>query len=333
VNSIQRFLDAFDRFVSAVGSVGWTALALALGFHLLNLLLRTRAWRNIVAAAYPDADVRWRWTFGAYCAGVGINGVAPARGGDVVKLFLLHGRVKGATYTTLASTLVAETLFDLVMGVSLLAWAWTLGVVPHLPDLPDLPAFEFSWLAGNPPVTIAVLAVVAAALALGLVWLNRRVRALWARLRQGLTILGTPKRYLASVVSLQALGWVFRVASAYYFLEAFHVPATLRNALLVIVVQAVATSLPLTPGGLGPKQALLVVLLAGEAARATLLAFSVGMELAILAFNLTLGLGCMAVMLKGFRFREAMAQARAAQGRPPDPGPAGPAEPSASIGP
>ena len=50
MNSIQRFLDAFDRFVSAVGSVGWTALALALGFHLLNLLLRTRAWRNIVAS-------------------------------------------------------------------------------------------------------------------------------------------------------------------------------------------------------------------------------------------------------------------------------------------
>ena len=44
------------------------------------------------------------------------------------------------------------------------------------------------------------------------------------------------------------------------------------------------------------------------------------MELAILAFNLTLGLGCMAVMLKGFRFREAMAQARAAQGRAPRSG-------------
>jgi glycosyltransferase 2 family protein len=333
VHSIERFLDAFDRFVSAIGSVGWTALGLALGFHLLNLVLRTRAWRNIVAAAYPGTRVRWRWTFGAYCAGVGVNGVVPARGGDVVKLFLLHTRVRGATYPTLASTLVAETLFDLVMGVSLLAWAWTLGVVPALPSLPDLPAFEWSWLAQNPTVTITVLAVVAAALALGLVWLDRRVRALWARLRQGLAILVTPKRYLESVVTLQALGWCCRVASAYYFLEAFHVPATFRNALLVIVVQAAATSLPLTPGGLGPKQALLVVLLAGEAARGTLLAFSVGMELAILAFNLALGLGCMAVMLKGFHFRQAIAEARAAQtSPPPDPAPGDPSGSSASIG-
>jgi uncharacterized membrane protein YbhN (UPF0104 family) len=328
VNSFERYLDAFDRFVSAVGAVGFGALGLALGFHLLNLLLRSRAWRNILAAAYPRSRVRWRDTFGAYCAGVGINGVVPARGGDVVKLFLLHPRVRGATYPALASSLVAETLFDLVMGSSLLVWAWHLGAVPDLPDLPSLPAFEFSWLAEHPWITVSVLAALVALLTLGLFWLNRRVRALWARLRQGLAILRTPRRYLESVVSLQALGWGCRVASAYCFLAAFHIPATVENALLVLVVQAAATSLPLTPGGLGPKQALLVVVLAGAAQRADLLAFSVGMELAILGFNLVLGLTCMAVMLKGFRFRQAIAEARAASQAA-----GGPQEPSASIGP
>ena len=39
----------------------------------------------------------------------------------------------------------------------------------------------------------------------------------------------------------------------------------LKNALLVLVVGSVATSLPLTPGGLGPKQALLVAVLASGA--------------------------------------------------------------------
>ena len=313
MDSLERYLDAFDRFVAAIGSVGLGALGLALGFHLVNLILRSGGWRNIVAAAYPGARVRWSSTFGAYCAGVGINGVVPARVGDVVKLFLLHGRVKGSTYPTLASSLVAETLFDIVIAGSLLIWAWTLGVVPDLPDLPDLPAFEFSWLANHPRVTLVVIGVLVVLGTLGVMWLNRRVRALWARLRQGLTILTTPRRYLETVVSLQAVGWCCRVASAYFFLEAFHIPATIQNALLVLVVQAAATSLPLTPGGLGPKQALLVVVLSGEAARGDLLAFSVGMELAIVVFNLILGLSCMAVMLKGFHFRQAIADARAAQ--------------------
>ena len=42
-----------------------------------------------------------------------------------------------------------------------------------------------------------------------------------------------------------------------------------------------------------------------------LLAFSVGMELAILVTTLLLGVICLAVMLRGFRFRRALAAARA----------------------
>jgi uncharacterized membrane protein YbhN (UPF0104 family) len=136
------------------------------------------------------------------------------------------------------------------------------------------------------------------------------VRAFWGRVRQGLAILRTPGRYLGTVVSYQAAGWVLRAAAAYWFLEAFHVPATVENALLVLVVQGVSTALPLTPGGLGPKQALLVVLLAGQASRTDILAFSVGMEIAVIVFNLALGMACVAVMLKRVRLRGALADAR-----------------------
>jgi uncharacterized membrane protein YbhN (UPF0104 family) len=314
----MSFVDAFDRFITAIGSVALGPLAVALAFALLNLLLRTRAWRNILAAAYPDVPVRWRWTFGAYCAGAGVNSVVPARGGDVVKLVLIHRRVRDSSYPALASSLVAETLFDVLVGSLLLAWAWQLGVVPGLPDLPSLPAFEFSWLADHPVMTVAALAAASVLLVAGFVWVRRRARAVWARLRQGLAILRTPRRYLTAVVSLQALGWCCRAASAYCFLLAFHIPATVENALLVLVVQSVATSMPLTPGGLGPKQALLVVLLGGVAAPGALLAFSVGMELAILVFNLLLGGLCLAVMLGGLHFRRALAEARAERGRAPE---------------
>ena len=60
------------------------------------------------------------------------------------------------------------------------------------------------------------------------------------------------------------LGWACRVASAAAFLDAFGIPATLRNALLVMVVGSLTTLLPVTPGGVGTQQALIVVVLGGR---------------------------------------------------------------------
>lgn len=85
--------------------------------------------------------------------------------------------------------------------------------------------------------------------------------------------------------------------------------------MLVQVASSAATSLPATPGGLGPKQALLVVLLAGEAAREDVLAFSVGMELTTLAVNVVIGLAAMSLMVGGLHVRRAIAEAR--NGGPP----------------
>src|SRR5438552_18558336 len=46
----------------------------------------------------------------AYIAGVGVNSVVPARGGDVVKLYLVRQRMDEANYPTLGATLAVETL-------------------------------------------------------------------------------------------------------------------------------------------------------------------------------------------------------------------------------
>ena len=66
---------------------------------------------------------------GAYFAGTGINAVAPARSGDVVKLVLVKAELPGTTYTTLAPTLIVETLFDAVVASVVLA----LGAVRRRP--------------------------------------------------------------------------------------------------------------------------------------------------------------------------------------------------------
>ena len=52
--------DAFDALVAEVSAIRWSWLSVALLFHLVRLGVRSLAWRNVLAASYPDANVRWR---------------------------------------------------------------------------------------------------------------------------------------------------------------------------------------------------------------------------------------------------------------------------------
>ena len=77
----------------------------------------SRAWRNVIADAYPDEKVRWRSCTGAYLAGVGVNALIPARAGDAVRLCMRQESVDGSTYTTLASSLGVMAIFDTIAAL------------------------------------------------------------------------------------------------------------------------------------------------------------------------------------------------------------------------
>src|SRR5438128_843286 len=124
---VGEFFHAVRVFFDELAAVGWAALAIALGFHLTKVVLRTVAYRNILRASYPGQRVRWAPVTGAYIAGVGVNSIVPGRGGDLVKLYLIKQRLPGATYTTLASTLLAETVLDIVLASCFFLWALTQG--------------------------------------------------------------------------------------------------------------------------------------------------------------------------------------------------------------
>jgi uncharacterized membrane protein YbhN (UPF0104 family) len=168
-----------------------------------------------------------------------------------------------------------------------------------------------------------------ALLVLGALLTAGRIRRFWQQLGDGLTVLRTPWRYLRTVAPWQALGWCFRVAGAYFFLAAFGLPQTLTNALIVIVAGNLGGLFPATPAGVGPKQALIVVMLAGEAGRSTVLAFSAGMEVTLVAVNVVVGFVCIAVMMRTVRFRRVLGRARAQEPAVEPPS----APPSAPPGP
>jgi uncharacterized membrane protein YbhN (UPF0104 family) len=300
---VDSLLRAVEAFSDRLSSLGWSALALAALCHLVKLVVRSRAWRNVLAEAYPEEKVRWRSVFGAYAAGVGVNALLPARGGDLVKLYLAKHRIEGSTYPTLAASLLVEAVFDAFVAALLLAWAIWLGVLPGLDVLPRLPSIDWLWLFQHPRLAAVVGAAAAVGLVVLLVLGRRRWREFRSRVAQGVVVLQRPGRYLRRVVVWQALDWGLRLVTIYLVLRAFGVEADLHNTLLVQVTQSLSSLLPLTPSGLGTEQALLVYVLRGAASAGEVLSFSVGMRLVLLAVNVVVGFAAIGLMLRTFRWR------------------------------
>ena len=192
----------------------------------------------------------------------------PARGGDVIKLFLVKTSIPRSTYPAVFAAICVEAVFDLTIAIPVLLFAFTQGVFPKPPDFAQLEAFDLSFFAGNPQLTLfLVTGLAVAALAL-FAFLSRRVSAFWLDIRRGLTVLSDRERYLREVWLVQFAGWLLRCTAFWFLLDAFGVGGSVRNVLLVLGVNAVAAIVPFTPGGAGVQQALLVKVFAGSAAGA-----------------------------------------------------------------
>src|SRR5206468_3045144 len=96
-DSFHKFFKSVDKFFSSLAAVHWGTLILALLCFGIYLTFRSRASFHILRAAYPRVRFRWRDVWGAYFAGYGFNSVIPARGGDVVRLFLVKTSVPEST--------------------------------------------------------------------------------------------------------------------------------------------------------------------------------------------------------------------------------------------
>ncbi|MGH3043433.1 MAG: lysylphosphatidylglycerol synthase transmembrane domain-containing protein [Gaiellaceae bacterium] len=303
MDDVRAFLDASEAFFKAFAAVAWGALALAVVFQVVRLTLRVRAWQNILHAAYPGTKIPFRAVFGSYLAGVGVNAIVPARGGDVVKLYLIKHRVDGSTYPTLASSLVVETLFDFVVASLLFLVAIQMGILPGIPDLPDLRAFDWSFFVEHPRLAFFFGSILLGGLIILIAWATRHVKNFKEKVALGFAILRDKRMYLREVVSWQAASWVARIGSTFFFLRAFHVDATAETTLAVLVVGGLSTMLPFTPGGAGTQQAILVFALSGAASSAAILAFSFGQQLVVTIVNVAIGFACILLMMGTLRWR------------------------------
>jgi len=306
---------AISVFFGHLADVHWQWLGAAVVGQFFKLVAVSRAWTNIVKAAYPRSRVRWRQLFGAYVAGTGVNAIIPARGGDAVKLVIAKRSVQGSTYTTLVSTVLLQTLFDMAVAGCFVIWALTQGLLPGIHVLPHLPSLDYGWAFRHPRVGLVLFVALLLFGGLLIAWLVERVEDFQARVAQGFTAFGDRQYYLTRVVPFQVLDWTLRITTVFCFLHAFGIPATLHNAVLVQVSQSLATIFPFSPAGIGTEQALLIYIFdkAHVASKSALLSFSVGMRVTLIIVNAALGFTAIMLMLKTLRFRDVVEADGAAQ--------------------
>jgi uncharacterized membrane protein YbhN (UPF0104 family) len=308
-SNFDHFFEVSAEFFRHLSEIRWTQFGVALLFLLAMQLVRAWAWRNVLRAAYPKRPIPFLPLSAAYLAGAGINAVLPAHAGDVTKVFLVKRQIPDSSYPAVTSSFLVQTVFDTSVGILVLFYAISQGLLPPLPRIPDLPAFEIAFWADHPKALAFTTLGLLLAIAIAIYLLAHRVRRFWDRVKQGVTILFQPRRYLREVAAWQGLGWLFRFAAFWFFLEAFGIPGTVGNVMLVMSVQAIANIIPFTPGGAGAQQALLVATLTGPS-RTAVLSFSVGTQIAMAAWSVVLGFTAILLVFRTADWRGLIRQAQ-----------------------
>jgi uncharacterized membrane protein YbhN (UPF0104 family) len=307
-STVDGLISSIGTFFSQLAGLRWGSLLIGLALYAVYLLLRSRALWGAVRAAYPGERIRWRDVWGAYMVGYAINNVFPLGGGSIAQLFLTRVAIPSSSYPTVAAALSTGVIFDWVMGLLVMCFAFTQGVFPKPPDFSKLPAFDISFFASNMRFTLFVLTVLAIAFLVAFALLSARVKAFWERVRQGFTILRDFPRYRRDMASWQFASWIFRFAAYWALLDAFHIGGSVRNVLLVLGVQVVASVFPFTPGGAGVQQALLLAIFAGNPYVAS---FSVGQQIAIAVLTTASGFAALVLIFRLRSFREVVARGKA----------------------
>jgi uncharacterized membrane protein YbhN (UPF0104 family) len=287
-------------FPSDLGGI--MALVGALALYAVATLMRGERWLRIL----HRSDVRDATRADAHAlvpVGYMGNNVLPARGGELLRTFLLGGRV-GTTKRTILGTILAERVLDAVaLGVILVVLA--AGLLRRLPK-PN----ETLVLTG---AALLVLLLIAAAIA----FLRYRERLVFVL--RALAPMAAPSRQLLSrfglallVVSL--LIWLVE-ASVYIAVgHAVDIGLSLRDGLAVVAFTNAAALIPAAPGYIGTYDAAVIFAVGAvtDAAKSSVLSYLLLLRFVLFVPITLVGLVLLVVRYGGLsRIRAARAAAKA----------------------
>jgi uncharacterized membrane protein YbhN (UPF0104 family) len=285
-------MDAMGSALARFDHVDGRLVALAVLCQLLGSACHARAWGNLLQAARPDSRFPRGAVLCAHLAGVAGNAVVPAHAGDAAKVVLIRRAAPGTPIATIVTTLLMLTAVDVVVGGGALIATASASLGPAIP---------------HPSATAVLLAVgVAGAAAIAGYLARRRLTGVLGHVREAGALLADPRRFLREAVTWQIGAWIARVAVAFVALHAFGLPASLIDAVLVVVVTGLAGVIPFLPGGVGAQQAMLVYALHRTASAASVVAFGVGMQFGVTLVDLTVGLIALLITFRTLAVRGAL---------------------------
>ncbi len=245
---------------------------------LLSFALRAQRWRLLVRHTPP---IRYWQSFRALMIGYLLNNLLPARAGDLARALEL-GRTEKMSRTKVLATLVTERTVDLTATLLLLSLV--------LLSYPQLPA----WLKQSGTI-IALVTAVALGILAAAHWfgprfvsilcsqltrwlpasLGNRVETMAHSALDGIAGMFRPKQ-AAGFILLTAIVWTIEVAIVYLVADAAGVPLAVGNSLFVLLLIAIGTMVPSSPGFVGTYEffgisALSIIGINGSSALAAIL--------------------------------------------------------------
>ena len=223
-------------------------VGLAALVFLASMWARVACWHSLLGGGVPMMRV-----LAALNEGYLLNNVLPWRLGEVGRAILL-GRRPGLSVPQVLSTIVVERLYDLIFGFSILlsllplaldaTWARPAAIFGGAFGLTGL---AILWmLRRDPPWIEAVLRRLPGGLAS---W-----GRLWHSFREGLLVLGSPRRFLVSLFWM-ASTWGLAGVEYWLVLRAVHPPAQIPWAFFMLAVSLLGGAIPSSPGAIGVFEA------------------------------------------------------------------------------
>jgi uncharacterized membrane protein YbhN (UPF0104 family) len=263
-----------------VTEISFGYIVLGCVFQALQTTLTALGWYGILRYAYPGG-VTYMPVLAAYAAGVALNNFLPANIGTFVTLLMYVAIVRGANFPGVLAGYVVQKIFYLIIGT--LIYVYLFAAVAG--------SFDFQFgnerdaITSHVVLTVGIIggAIFLIVLLMRIFW--NWVKKMWAKAKQGASILGDLGAYVKLVLLPQMGGYVAKVLVIIVFLAAYSIPVTFGSVMSVLGSNQLANILSLTPGGVGINQAFNSFALDSYTDATTATAYSIAQQLITTAFN------------------------------------------------
>jgi uncharacterized membrane protein YbhN (UPF0104 family) len=267
-----------DRLWDTLTGIGLGYLVAGWSLQTLQTTLTALGWYFILRAGFPDAPTPYRQVLAAYATGVALNGFLPANIGTFVMLLMFVAIIPRANFAGVVGGMLVQKIFFTLAGAFVYVYLFA--------SVPGTFERQFKLPHDHPVLMVAVGAGVVLLIVVLLRIFRRKLPGLIERAKQGGAILSRPRQYLVRVFLPSFGAWLAKLGVIAVFLTGYGIAVTFHTVMSVMGGNSIANTVSVTPGGVGVNQAANVAALGNVTDASTAVAYSLGQQLAITAWNI-----------------------------------------------